>query len=160
MRRLDRSQLSAVWAHRTHKIVFGVERTVLVTFNENLFRAQTKTLSREIRKRQRKLGELQNRLQGRRPGDRGKKPTVAGVRKKVKEILQSRHMADLFRTKITKNRQVFPACSLGIGSRPIKNYAPPCWARRFCSPIMARTGPTSRLCWATAPSIMWKGISA
>src|SRR6516225_9793941 len=55
MRRLDPSQLPAVWAYRTHKILFGVNRTVLVTFNQKLFRAQTKTLSREIHKRERKL---------------------------------------------------------------------------------------------------------
>ena len=59
MRRLDRSRLTAVWAYRTQKVIFGVKRTVLVTFNQRLFRAQTKTLSREIHKRQRKLEKLQ-----------------------------------------------------------------------------------------------------
>jgi hypothetical protein len=58
MHRRDRSQLAAVWAYRTHKVVFGVKRTVLVTFNQRLFRAQTKTLSRGIHKRQRKLEKL------------------------------------------------------------------------------------------------------
>ena len=130
MRRLDRSQLSAVWAHRTHKIVFGVERTVVVTFNQNLFRAQTKTLSREIRKRQRQLGKLQNRLQGRRPGDRGKKPTVAGVGKKVQEILQGRHMADLFRTKVTKNRQGLPRLQFGYRVAAYK---------KLCSTLLGKT---------------------
>jgi transposase len=108
MRRLDRSQLPAVWAHRIQKVVFGVERTVLVTFNQKLFRAQTKTLSREIHKRQRKLERLQNRLRRRRPGDRGKKPTLAGVQKKAGEILCGRHMADLFRTQVHKTRQGLP----------------------------------------------------
>jgi len=108
MRRLDRSQLPAVWAYRTHKILFGVNRTVLVTFNQKLFRAQTKTLSREIHKRERKLEKLQNRLRRRRPDDRGKKPTVAGVKKNVGEILHGRHMADLFRTQIHPTRQGLP----------------------------------------------------
>jgi transposase len=108
MRRLDRSQLPAVWAYRTHKVVFGVNHTVLVTFNQKLFRAQTKTLSREIHKRERKLEKLQNRLRRRRPDDRGKKPTVAGVKNKVREILRGRHMADLFRTQIHKTRQGLP----------------------------------------------------
>jgi transposase len=51
MRRLDRSQLPAVWAYRTQKAVFGVNRTIVVTFNRQLFRAQQKTLTREINKR-------------------------------------------------------------------------------------------------------------
>jgi len=37
MRRLDRQALPAVWAWRTRKTVFGVERTVLCTFNRPLF---------------------------------------------------------------------------------------------------------------------------
>lgn len=108
MRRLDRSQLPAVWAYRTKKVLFGVNRTVLVTFNQKLWRAQTKTLSREIHKRERKLEKLQNDLRRRRPQDRGKKPTVAGVKKKVEEILHGRHMADLFRTHIHTTRQGLP----------------------------------------------------
>lgn len=108
MRRLDPSQLPAVWAYRTTKVLFGVNRTVLVTFNQKLLRAQTKTLSREIHKRERKLEKLQNHLRRRRPQDRGKKPTVAGVKKKVEEILHGRHMADLFRTHIHTTPQGLP----------------------------------------------------
>ena len=108
MRRLDRAQLPAVWAYRTHKRVFGVNRTVVVTFNQKLFRAQTRTLSREIYKRQCKLEKLQSNLLRRRPADRGKKPTVPGVEKKIKEILRGRHMADLFSTQVRKTRQGLP----------------------------------------------------
>ena len=108
MRRLDRAQLPAVWAYRTEKLVFGVKRTVVVTFNQKLFRAQTQTLSREIHKRQRKLERLQSGLRRRRPADRGKKPTVPGVEKKIKEILRGRHMADLFTTEVRKTRQGLP----------------------------------------------------
>ena len=108
MRRLDRAQLPAVWAYRTEKLVFGLQRTVVVTFNQKLFRAQTQTLSREIHKRQRKLEKLQGGLRRRRLGDRGKKPTVPGIEKKVKEILRGRHMADLFTTEVRKTRQGLP----------------------------------------------------
>jgi transposase len=101
MRRLERSQLPAVWAYRTQKAVFGVNRTIVVTFNRQLFRAQQKTLTREINKRRRKLEKLGDQLRRRRPGDRGKKPTVAGVKNRVKEILRGRHMADLFTTQVS-----------------------------------------------------------
>ena len=75
--------MPAVWSYRTKKTVFGVERTVLVTFNRPLFQAQTKTLRREINKRQRKLERLQASLarSARKAG--GKKPTLAGTRKKL-----------------------------------------------------------------------------
>jgi len=112
MRRLDPTQLPAVWAYRTRKVVFGVERTILCTFNHELFEAQTRTLAREIRKRQRKLQTLTTRLKRRRPGSRGKAPTVEGVHKQVKEILRGRHMADLFAVQVRKSRQGLPRLSV------------------------------------------------
>jgi len=96
MRRLSPQQLEAVWSYRTRKVVFGVERTVLVTFNQALFEAQRKTLRREVRKRRRKLQRLKVSLD-RAPQRRGgKRPTVEGVRKKIQAILKGRHMKDLF----------------------------------------------------------------
>lgn len=108
MRRLDRSQLPAVWAYRTEKTVFGVNRTVLLTFNQKLFNAQKKTLTREINKRRRKLEKLHDKLQRIRLEDRGKKPTVAGVEKTLKQILRGRHMADLFSAQVIKTQQGLP----------------------------------------------------
>jgi len=58
MRRLDTAVLPDVWSYRTTKVVFGVKRTVLVTFNQPLYETQMKTLRREINKRQRKLKQL------------------------------------------------------------------------------------------------------
>jgi len=97
MRRLDKTQLPAVWSYRTHKKVFGVKRTVLVTFNRRLFKAQHKTLRREVEKRQRKLHTLQHALErhvGQPLG--GRRPTLAGTRNRVRAILTGRHMKDLF----------------------------------------------------------------
>lgn len=108
MRRLDRTQLPAVWSYRSKKTVFGVERTVLVTFNRPLFQAQTKTLRREINKRQRKLERLQASLARSARKARGKRPTVAGTRKKVTAILTGRHMKDLFVTTVKPGAQEFP----------------------------------------------------
>ena len=130
MRRLDRSQLPAVWAYRTHKVVFGVNRTVLVTFNQKLFRAQTKTLSREIHQRQRKLEKLQNRLRRCRADERGRKPTVSGVQNKVQEILCGRHMADLFRTQIHKTRQGLPRLQFQFRAAVYK---------KLCSTLLGKT---------------------
>ncbi len=85
-----------------------MNRTVLVTFNQQLFNAQQKTLTREINQRKRKLEKLQDKLQRTRPEDRGSKPTVAGVESKVKEILHGRHMKDLFSSQVIKTREGLP----------------------------------------------------
>jgi transposase len=111
MRRLDPTQLPTVRSYRTRKVVFGIERTILCTFNQELFDSQTQTLSREIAKRKRRLQELRTRLENRRNDSPGKAPTVEGVHKKVKEILRGRHMADLFAAQVRKNRAGLPRLS-------------------------------------------------
>jgi transposase len=95
---LEAGGLPGVSAYRTSREVFGVERTVLVTYNENLFVAQSRTLLREIAKRQTHLRELQLKLKRWHRGEirRGKPPSVAGATKKVQGWLKARHMKDLF----------------------------------------------------------------
>jgi transposase len=108
MLRLDKAQLPAVWSYRTKKTVFGVERTVLVTFNRPLFNAQTKTLRREITKRRRKLDRVQAALLRSAGKTGGKKPTVAGTRKRVTASLSGRHMKELFTASVEPDRDDFP----------------------------------------------------
>ena len=102
MRRLDKAQLPAVWAHRLQQKVYGIERTVLVVFNRPLYTSQVKTLNRETAKRRRKLKELHVALQkAAKRNDGKKKPTLEGTRKKVAAILSGRHMKDLFSAEVT-----------------------------------------------------------
>lgn len=103
---LEEDGLPGVLAYRTTKEVFGVERTIVVTDNENLFVAQGQTLLREIAKRQKHLRELQHQLRRRREGKvrGGKPPTVQGTKKKVDGWLKARHMKDLFHIKITEKK--------------------------------------------------------
>lgn len=109
MRRLDKTQLPAVWAYRTRKKVFGVERTVLVTVNRPLLQTQRKTLRREIDKRRRKLQTLQASLERHADGRaRGRRPTLAGTRKRIRAILAGRHMKDLFKATVTLDPRGLP----------------------------------------------------
>lgn len=101
MRRLDTTQLPAVWAHRLEQKVYGTQRTVLVVFNRPLYKSQVKTLNREISKRQRKLTELHASLRRAAKRTEGMKPTLEGTRKKVGTILSGRHMKDLFSAEVT-----------------------------------------------------------
>lgn len=109
MRRLDKTQLPAVWSYRTRKKIFGVERTVLVTFNRPLLQAQQKTLRREISKRRRKLQTLQASLERHVDGRAGgRRPTLAGTQKRVQAILAGRHMKDLFNVAVKLDEQGLP----------------------------------------------------
>ena len=105
-------------AHRTHKKVFGVSRTVLVTYNDNLFVAQSRTLLREIAKRQRRFRAIQDQLRRWHKGKvhGGNAPTVASTRKKVNALLKARHMHELFRVDVTE-RDGLPALTYRFDAR-------------------------------------------
>jgi transposase len=103
MRRLDPAKLLEVWAHRTEQLVFGVKRTVLVTYNRRFYRAQLRTLLREINKRKRQLQELQDAL-AKHHRSSGNKPTVQGTQNKIDRILMARHMKDLFSVKLSSTQ--------------------------------------------------------
>ena len=68
LRCLAADGLPGVRAYRTEREVFGVRRTVLVTWNRKLFDAQRKTLLREIEKRRQLLRALQRQLRRWRAG--------------------------------------------------------------------------------------------
>lgn len=98
-RPLPGEDLEGVLAWRTRKEVLGAERTLLVTYNPELFLAQSATLLREVRKRTAQLQALQRQLA--QPRRRGKPPTVAGVTQQVQALLAARHMRDLIATAVT-----------------------------------------------------------
>ena len=90
--------LDGVLAWRTRKEVLGAERTLVVVYNPELFLAQCATIVREIRKRTRKLKELQLHLAH--PPKRAKPLTVESVQKQVQAILSGRHMKDLVQAEV------------------------------------------------------------
>ena len=75
-------------AYRTGKKVFGQERTIVITDNENLLEGQWQGLQASLTKARRKLDELQANLRRRREGrlKQGRAPTTR-LRKQVDQIL-------------------------------------------------------------------------
>jgi transposase len=107
-RSLEKEGLPGVRVYRTTKEVFGIARTVVVTYNEALFVAQSRTLLREIAKRQQQLGDLQARLVRHQQGEvrGGKRPTRAGVQKTIDGWLKARHMKELFAIDLSEQAGV------------------------------------------------------
>ena len=90
---LEGDGLDGVLACRTRKHVLGADRMLVVTYNPELFLAQSATILREIQKRARRLKELQTKLAN--PAAKGNRPTVASVQKQADQIRSSRHIKDL-----------------------------------------------------------------
>ena len=95
-------ELPGVSTCRTDKVVFGKSRTIVVSYNEKLFVAQSQTLLREIAKRQRQLGELQAKLKRWQAGEvkGGRPPSLAGTKKQVEKIVNGHEMKGLFEVNI------------------------------------------------------------
>lgn len=108
LRSLSHPRLARVEVYRTSKQVMGVERTVLVTYNDNLYLSQLRSIANGLRKRTAKLGDLQTALRRRGEGrvTRGKAPTLERVNNQVRDILNGRHMKGLITTHVYEKRGV------------------------------------------------------
>ena len=94
--------LQELKAHRTRQKVFAEERTILITYNENLLAGQLQGLGHNIRKCTAELRELTKKLQRWATGKirKGKKPTLDGIKKKVKTILKREYMNEVIKTTV------------------------------------------------------------
>ncbi len=97
-RQLEAPGLESVQVYRTRRVVFGEERTVLLTYNERLLAGQLQGLGRNIDKSRKELNELQHRLRRWAKGSitKGRRPTIESVRKKIDSILAREHMKAIF----------------------------------------------------------------
>lgn len=91
-------------AYRTTQSAFGRERTIVITYNENLLEGQLQGIAASLTKARRKLDELQANLRRRREGHlkRGQAPTTESARKHVEQILSGQFLKRLVHCEVTK----------------------------------------------------------
>lgn len=95
---LTGDDLAGTVAYRTRKTVLGAERTLVVTFNPELFLAQSTTILRELRKATHRLKNLQLTLA---TASGPRKRTRAAVEQDVRGILHARHLNELMHVTVT-----------------------------------------------------------
>ena len=90
-------RLASCRAYRTGKKVFGQERTIVITYNENLLEGQLQGIQASLTKARRKLDELQANLRRRREGrlKQGRAPTAQSLSKQVDQILSGQFLKTL-----------------------------------------------------------------
>jgi transposase len=95
-------RLQEVRAYRTRREVFGQERTIVVTQNDNLLHGQLQGLTAALDKARDKLRDLQTKLRRRREGRTrgGKTPTAASIRKQAQEALSGQHVKTVLRFEV------------------------------------------------------------
>ena len=95
---------------RTQKVVYGKERTLVVTYNEHLFITQWATVQNDLAKALKELAALQQQLQNRAAGlvKGGLQPSVESVKHKCEQILHRQHLRQLVQTTVTQTSAGVP----------------------------------------------------
>jgi transposase len=109
-------ELEGTKAFRVKKEVYGQERVIVVTYNQNLFDAQWLTLQNDISKAIEKLSLLRQKLEDRANGviTRGKTPTLESVEKQCKSILGRQHLKDIIAATVSKGSDDLPRLEYAI----------------------------------------------
>ena len=105
---LSHPKLDQVKAFRTKKRIYGRELTVVLTFNNNLYTSQIKSINNEINKCLGKLSTIATKLEDRVAGriTKGKKPTKESIKKQVASILSGQYMKKLIGTTIIEENGI------------------------------------------------------
>jgi transposase len=106
-RTLTQPGLEEVEVYRTQKKVFGQPRTIVVTYNPNLYDGQLQGLTSHLRKARRKLRDLQTQLQRRRDGKvkGGKAPTLDSVKKQIHTICSAQFVEKILQAEVRQVRK-------------------------------------------------------
>ncbi|MBL7218012.1 MAG: IS1634 family transposase [Desulfobacteraceae bacterium] len=105
---LSHPKLDQVKAFRTRKKIYGKNLTVVVSFNNNLYTSQIKSINNEINKCLGKLSVISTKLEDRISGriTKGKKPTKESIKKQVASTLSGQHVKTLIKTTVTEHNAI------------------------------------------------------
>lgn len=98
---------------RTRQVVYGKERTLVLTYNQNLYDSQWATVQHDLAQALNQLAAVQQNLQDRAAGliKGGPAPTVESVQRKCEQILHRQHLRHLVQIAITLNPAAGPQLS-------------------------------------------------
>jgi transposase len=105
--------------------IYAKQRTIVVTYNANLFQTQCLTLHHDITKAMTELGALRQKLQDRAQGliKGGKCPTVASITKQCQAILSRQYMKRIITYTVNKDNKAIPQLEYDIDHDVIKQLS-------------------------------------
>jgi len=103
---------------RTQQVVYGQERTLVLTYNQNLFESQWATVQNDLAHALSQLAAVQQNLQDRAAGliQGGTPPTVESVQRKCEQILHRQHLPHLVETTVTRDAAARPQLRYHAGA--------------------------------------------
>lgn len=116
------ANLEGTKSFRIKSHVFGKERTVIVTYSNNLYHRQWLTLQADITKALSELSLIQQNLEDRRNGiiKLGVKPTLASVKKRCQEALARQHLKEIIVVTVTRASKKPPRLKFEINQQKLQ----------------------------------------
>jgi transposase len=95
-------RLAGEWSYRTQRVVWGKERTVVLTFNPTLYAGQVQGLAQHLKKATQSLKDLQRNLIAWQEGrvKKGRPPQRSSVEAQVKRILGAQYIDQIITVEI------------------------------------------------------------
>jgi transposase len=126
-------RLDGTKAFRVRKPVYGQERTVVVTYSQNLFDAQWLTVQNDLAKAVAHLAALRQRLEDRRAGVLcgGQAPTVASIAKQCREALKRQHLKSLVQYTVDVDPQNLPRLQYELNTKALDRLANTCLGKNL-----------------------------
>ncbi len=126
-------RLEGTKGFRVKKEVYGKQRTLVVTYNQNLYDAQWLTVQNDIAKAMDKLASLRRRLEDRAAGiiKKGKCPSKVSVETQCKSILKRQHMKRLINTEVTENSDGIPRLSYDMDGKALQELSETCLGKNI-----------------------------
>ncbi len=121
----SKDELKGTKSFQVKKKVYGRERTLVVTYNQNLFNAQWLTLQNDISKSVENLAVLQQKLEDRANGviTKGKTPTIESIQRQCKNHLKRQHMKSIITIEITAGSTNVPKLEYKIDADAIHDLS-------------------------------------
>ena len=119
------AQLEGTKAFRVTKDLYGRERVLVVSYNQNFFNAQWLTLQNDITRATEKLSSLQQKLKDRANGviKRGRVPTIESVKKQCQNTLNRQYMKRVIKVTIMKGSDNIPRLEYAIDADVVHEIA-------------------------------------
>jgi transposase len=112
----DDAELEGTKAFRVEKNVYGKKRTLIITYNQNLFNSQWLTLQNDISKATEKLSLLKQKLEDRVNGliKGGKAPTLGSIQRQCNTALKRQHLKQVITVIIEEHLDGIPRLQFAI----------------------------------------------
>lgn len=121
----DDAELEGTKAFRVEKNVYGKKRTLIITYNQNLFNSQWLTLQNDISKATEKLLLLKQKLEDRVNGliKGGKAPTLGSIQRQCNTALKRQHLKQVITVIIEEHPDGIPRLQYAIDVDAIRNLS-------------------------------------